>query len=401
MSEIKPAVLVVGAGMYVCGKGTAGYGTLLPTLAQDQSEGKIGVIHVAATTSASVALASRKLTQINKRLGISADVRFWPKKGKNPFAYRQVLSRLNGVGCAVVSVPDHLHARIAGDLIQAGLHTLVVKPFTPTVSEAQKLIRLARQKNIYGAVELHKRFDESNLLMRQAIQDGRLGDLLYFLVEFSQRRSIQDVFGAWRDKTNVFQYLGVHYADLIYFATGALPVRAMAMGQKGSRGGEWDAIEVVVDWKHPKSAKQFTSIIVTNWIDPDTTTAMSDQKILAVGSLGRYQADQKNRGVQLITEAGIEEINPYFSQTYKTAAGHMEIRGYGPASVRQFLSDVRDLEGGRISRADLVLNRPSFEQSLVSTAVIECAAKSLKRGNEWIPIAPSLFQDLFEDKSDG
>ena len=40
---------------------------------------------------------------------------------------------------------------------------------------------------------------------------------------------------------------------------------------------------------------------------------MSDQKINVVGTKGRFQADQKHRGVQVVQdELGIQEINPYF-----------------------------------------------------------------------------------------
>ena len=34
------------------------------------------------------------------------------------------------------------------------------------------------------------------------------------------------------EQTNILQYLGVHYVDIIRFVTDAIPIRVMAIGQK-------------------------------------------------------------------------------------------------------------------------------------------------------------------------
>ncbi|MBI2175056.1 MAG: hypothetical protein HYU33_07660 [Candidatus Omnitrophica bacterium] len=114
---------------------------------------------------------------------------------------------------------------------------------------------------------------------------------------------------------------------------------------------------------------------------------MSDQRITMVGTLGRYESDQKNRGVQLVTESdGVEDINPYFTQCYTDTTGDVGVQGYGPRSIRQFLTDVGDLIHGKCELEELVATRPSFQDALVSTAVIDAASKSLSRGGEWITI---------------
>jgi predicted dehydrogenase len=244
---------------------------------------------------------------------------------------------------------------------------------------------------VYGAVEFHKRWDETNLLLRQALADGRLGDVLYITVEYSQRRMMRDVFGSWIEHTNIFQYLGVHYVDLIYFLTGARPVRALATGQPGNPGSDgpsgWDAIQALIEWEDPPKKRRFVSTILTNWIDPDSTSAMSDQKINVVGSKGRYQIDQKHRGAQLVTQqGGVEDVNPYFSQVYAGADGSVGVHGYGPRSITQFLTDIRDLAAGRRKRQDLVWSRPSFQDCLASTAVTEAVNRSLGQGSAWMAV---------------
>ena len=386
MTDPQLSVLVIGAGMYVGGRGAGTDGTVLPTLMQAQDQGLIGEIHVAATSADSIAQLRTKLGELNVRLGTQVEFIGYPSAGVDPSAYRQALERLPRPACAIVVVPDHLHHAITSDVIRAGVHPLVVKPLTPTVSEAQELIELAGKNDLYGAVEFHKRFDETNLLLRQALSDGRLGDVCYVTVEYSQRRMMRGVFDSWIDTTNIFQYLGVHYVDLIHFLTGAMPVRALATGQQGAEPG-WDAIQALIEWQDGPSGRRFASTIVSNWIDPDSTSAMSDQKINVVGTKGRYQIDQKQRGAQLVTQSGgIEEVNPYFSQIYLGADGAPGIHGYGPRCITQFITDVGDLVAGRRRLPELLTARPSFQDCLPSTAVVEAVNRSLKENGSWIEI---------------
>jgi predicted dehydrogenase len=274
-------------------------------------------------------------------------------------------------------------------VIRAGIHPLVVKPLTPTVEEAEQLMRLLKDHRLYGAVEFHKRFDAANLLLRQKVADGLLGDICYVVVEFSQRRGVRQIFGSWVAHTNIFQYLGVHYVDMVYFVTGARPLRVMATGQShsGFLPGSYDAIQGVVEWQMESTQKRFVSTILTNWIDPETTSAMSDQKIMVVGTKGRYRSDQKDRGVQMVTEeGGIEDINPYFTQLYRDNENNLRVQGYGPDSIRQFLADVENLEAGNVAIEELETLRPSFCQALPSTAVLEAVNASLSKNSQWIDV---------------
>lgn len=378
--------------MYVGGRGRGTDGTVLPTLVHAQTKGLIGDILVAATSRDSVEALTRKLNDLNTRLGTMVRLKGYPAgEERDPLAYRKALEELPRPGCAIVVVPDHLHYSITADVIRAGVHPLVVKPFTPTLKEALELIELADRHNVYGAIEFHKRWDETNLLLRQTLSDGRLGEIRYVTVEYSQRRIMRSIFDSWLDRTNVFQYLGVHYVDLIYFLTRARPLRALATGQPDfgesvSHPGS-DSIQALVEWEDPSTGGRFVSTIVTGWIDPDSTSAMSDQKITIVGTKGRYQIDQKHRGAQLVTqEGGVEDVNPYFSQIYLGEDGEPGVHGYGPRSINQFLTDIGDLIAGRCQRADLISSRPSFQDALTSTAIIEAVNRSLLRDSQWIPI---------------
>lgn len=387
---VKLPVLVIGAGMYVTGRGTNSFGTILPTLMTAQSEGLIGDIRVAATTSSSIDDLKKRVEHLNHVMGLRVDIKGYPSGvSKDERAYQKALEDLPSPACAIISVPDNLHTEISADVIKSGVHPLVVKPLAPTLKEAQYLIELTEIHKVYGAVEFHKRFDESNLVLRQALKEGKLGSVRYVTVEYSQRRLIRDIFGSWLNKTNIFQYLGIHYVDLVWFLTKAVPIRVLATSQKSDSGNSQnlilDAIQAIVEWKDTINGNIFTTTIITNWIDPDKTSAMSDQKITVVGTDGRYQLDQKNRGAQLVTQnGGVEDVNPYFTQIYHDAVGRIGVHGYGPASITQFLTDVTDLVNGEVTRENLIDSRPSFQDCLISTAVIEAVNTSLSRQGDWV-----------------
>jgi predicted dehydrogenase len=388
-------VLIVGAGMHVSGRGTATCGTVLPAVVQAHRDGLVGHMAVAATSAASIDAFNAKLTLLNQRLGTAARFEGFPVRGVHPDAWQEALAGLGPRACVIIVVPDDLHAPIAAEAIRKRLPVLVEKPLTPTRAEAQALLALAQEMGVYGAVDFHKRWDLMNLKLKETVEDGRLGMPLYCTVEYSQRRVIPEtVFRAWVEQANPFQYLCVHFVDILIFALRAVPRRAMAVGQRcrlRSQGIKtYDAVQACIEWSLPGATAPFVSTFAANWIDPNTTSALSYQSLKVVGTEGRFESDQRDRGLEVITEAGgIETLNPYFTQSYPVGDGtRREYRGYGIDSVRTFLEDVRDLHDGRVAPADLEPVRPTLRQALASTAVVDAVNQSLARDGAWVAIEP-------------
>jgi predicted dehydrogenase len=189
--------------------------------------------------------------------------------------------------------------------------------------------------------------------------------------------------------TNIFQYLGVHYVDLIYFLTGYRPVRAMAVGIDGHLKADgvdtFDAVLADIIWEHPRRRKEwFVSRVSTNWIDPDCSSALSDQSYTIVGTGGRLHCDQKHRGIELVhpTE-GIQSINPYFSEFLPEPDGSMHFTGYGHRSIHRFIADIAAIEARSMTVTQLERCRSTFYQGLVSTAVIDAVNRSLEDASNW------------------
>jgi predicted dehydrogenase len=384
-------ILVIGTGMYTCGRGTEGYGTILPAVFEWKRKNPEGEIYVAGTSPESICMAQAKIRDLTRNMQVEPSIRFFPEGTQpDPNCYREAIRQIPRPACAIIATPDHWHRQMAGAAIEAGLHTQVVKPLAPTQKEVRELIELQKKYKTYCVVDFHKRFDLANLKLKDALSAGLIGDLLYIVVLYSQRKSVPSIqFRKWVEKTTIFQYLGIHYIDIIYFSTQATPLKVMAIGQKNWLSAQgidtYDSVQGAIEWQLP-SGKKFTQFIFTNWIDPESTSALSEQNIRIIGTKGRFESNQKNRGVTMVTDQkGIEEINPYFTSPYQVD-GRVTFRGYGVDSIETFLNDVVQVENGGVKIEDLEKKRSTFKQSVIPTAILEGIHQSLQKNGEWIPI---------------
>jgi len=381
-------ILVIGTGMYVTGRNTDGFGTILPSIIEFQRTYKIQNLEVifSGTNKTNLTQSKKKVLKAIKISGIKFKTTFQADKKKG---YKNILQNEKNINCAIVVVPDHLHYEVANECLNYNLHTLVVKPFTTKVLDAKKLIIKKTRKNIHGIVEFHKRFDKHNLLLKNNYETQKLGNPLYFNVEYSQKKIIPEkIFRNWADKTNILQYLGIHYIDLVYFITKAKPLRVLAMGQKNwlkkKKINTFDSIQCLIEWK-TKSNIKFNQTLVVNWVDPNSSSSMSYQKIKFCGTKGNYESDQKLRGIKITSDENeFQEPNPDFCQSFCFDGKHTQWKGYGIKSVINFLEIAnKDKDKKFKISKDFDGSTASFEEALISTAVVEAATKSLKNNFSW------------------
>ena len=380
----KVKLMVIGSGMYVSGRGTNGFGTIMPAIFNIFKKNIIEDVIIVSTNSKSSSLAKKKFRLLAHNTNLLNNFIFYPKNSNKKEDYLSLAKRFKP-DCAIVCVPDNLHAQFSINLAKLKVHCLVVKPMCSNVLEAKKMINIFSKNKLYGVVEFHKRYDEANIAIKEAIQNGKLGKLQYAGINYSQKKLIPEIiFKKWSNKTNVFNYLGVHYIDLIIFLTNFKPIELIAFGQKdylsSLKINTWDSIQVMIKWKRNDSG-YFVSSHLTNWIDPNETSSMSDQKISIIGSHGRVDSDQKNRGLQIVSNNGLEELNPYFSSTIKKNID-FEIFGYGIKSVNNYIIDVFNLINKKTNINDLNKNGATFKKSLITVKITEAVTTSLKTGKK-------------------
>ncbi|MFT6814292.1 MAG: putative dehydrogenase [Sphingobacteriales bacterium] len=385
-------IAVLGSGMYVTGRGQSTHGTILGSLFQMTKENSISEVSVIYRSSTSLDEIHKCNDNLSEKLKIRCQTNNIQLGADSLSSFTEIL-RKSKFDAVIISVPDHLHYDYCKAAILSKTPVLVVKPFVTKQEQAKELAELSKELDVYGAVEFHKRWDATNLYIKKIIKEGRLGDLSFLQVDYSQKISIPlTTFKGWSDKSNIFQYLGVHYVDLFYFLTGFIPIKVLAIGTNGilkEKGIQaFDSVHVDLIWKSTSdSSKEVLTRYDTSWIDPDNTTAMSDQRYKLIGTKGRIDCNQKNRGLEEVSEShGVVSANPYFSDFFENPDGEVEFQGYGHDSIKSFITDIKSLMNKKVTLDHLIKTRPSFEQSIISSAVVEAANKSLANGFNWVKI---------------
>lgn len=95
--------------------------------------------------------------------------------------YHDLVGAVDGV---IVAVPNHLHAVVAGSLLENGVPVLVEKPLARTVAEGKGLIDLARRAGVPLQVGHMYRFSRAARLFKRMLDEGVAGALEGFSLEF-------------------------------------------------------------------------------------------------------------------------------------------------------------------------------------------------------------------------
>lgn len=83
-----------------------------------------------------------------------------------------------------VCLPNEDHFETTLQLIEAGANLLVEKPLVFDLAEADRLLDAAEQQGIFFAINFNHRYAEPFLRAKRAIDEGRLGDLVFLTWRF-------------------------------------------------------------------------------------------------------------------------------------------------------------------------------------------------------------------------
>jgi len=102
---------------------------------------------------------TNRLEEVSKQLGIPGFV-----------DYRELLNKVDAVS---IATPTKLHYEIAYEFLRQKIHTLVEKPFTSDLVEADKLIKIARENDCILQVGHIERFNSAFSATQKLIKEPR------------------------------------------------------------------------------------------------------------------------------------------------------------------------------------------------------------------------------------
>jgi D-galacturonate reductase len=385
----KPDILVVGGGMI-------SREVVLPTLFQEQKYGRIRNISISSLTGDII----RDLQGMFPRFTGWPDPDRYGMTEKYPDMFMDAIHALPENGIVLVATPDHLHTPVIKAAIEAGRHVIVEKPLCLKVPEAHEIIKMADDRGIYVLTDYHKRHDRSIRAARYKFRRGLLGEMLHghAWIEEPKYMALR-VFKDWCEKSSSFEYIGVHYADAYFFITGLRPKRLVAFGQKKylpTQGkNAYDANQATIEWEDGS-----VLFIQTSWVNSEKNSALTNQGMMLLGTMGEYWADHKDRNTHFVTEAaGFEEYNPNFFKQYDSFdfPGEVDNVGYGYDSIVQGINDIRRIcmdTAGMDGRAALAERRRVIgemedtrglpKQALIGVAINNAVRMSADSGGRFV-----------------
>lgn len=147
-------------------------------------------------------------------------------KYKVPYAIDNYRDILNDEEIKAVSIctPNHTHAPIAIDFLNAGKDVLCEKPASVSLELAAKMKEAADRNECILNIGVVNRFNTAVNHIKKMIDNGELGKVYHINCSFRAHRSIPGLGGPFTTKEKagggVLIDWGVHFLDLIFYCIG-------------------------------------------------------------------------------------------------------------------------------------------------------------------------------------
>ncbi len=208
---------------------------------------------------------------------------------------REVLrsAEIDAVG---VITPVSTHYEFAREALLNGKHIFVEKPFTSNSDQAQELVELAAARNLIIMVDHTFLFTGAVRKIRELIDAGTLGKLLYY-------DSTRVNLGLFQHDVNVVWDLAPHDLSIMDFLVPGTPEAVVATGQSHYNSHE-DMAYITIYYSDSVIAH-----FNVNWLSPvkvRTTLIGGEKKMLVWNDL---EPDEKirvyDKGVEVTSREGV------------------------------------------------------------------------------------------------
>lgn len=161
------------------------------------------------------------------------------------------------IGLCVVATPNDSHFSYTKACLEAGRDVVVDKPFTPTMAEAELLVRIAAERGRLVTVYQDRRWDGAFLTVKKLVSSGALGAVAEYESRFDRFR-LETKPSAWREQAEfpaagVLWDLGPHLIDgaLVLFGEPET-ICASALRQRETSKID-DAFDVIMQYPRTRA----------------------------------------------------------------------------------------------------------------------------------------------------
>jgi predicted dehydrogenase len=264
-----------------------------------------------------------------------------------------------GVDYCVVSVPTINHEEISIRLMQKGVHVLIEKPISHSLSSAQAILKSSKENQVVAAVGHIERFNSALQQAKLRIQSGQLG----VIYQVATRR--QGPFPARISDVGVIKDLATHDIDLTRWITGNEyeKLNAFAAFRSGRALEDLVVISGILE----------SSIIIShlvNWLNP-----RKERSISITGESGTFEIDTLNSELKFYENGTTPTLQPQLAHFHGVVQG--DIHTYAFAKPEPLMVEHENFRDAILGRtADIV----SLEDAIQTLKIAEATTKSYQSG---------------------
>ena len=271
------------------------------------------------------------------------------------------------VAALIVSTPAATHADLGRRALAAGKNVFVEKPLALSAQDAIELATTADQAGLVLMVGHTFEFVPAVRKMKELVDSGAIGDVLYL---HSQRLNL----GRIQSDINAFWSIGPHDVSIANYLLGTTAEWVSARGARYLHDNVEDVMFVTVGYPGGVLAHMHVS-----WLDPSKTrrtTVVGSQKMLVYDDM---DAEAKLK----VLDKGADRLEPdaYGAYQYRLRDGAMHVPSLSmveplAAELQHFIDCV---DSGK---------RPVVDgwNGVRTVAVLEAADASLRAGGEKVAV---------------
>jgi scyllo-inositol 2-dehydrogenase (NAD+) len=215
--------------------------------------------------------------------------------------YQQLVDRKDIEAVYISATPESTHYPMAKDFLSAGKHVFLEKPIAMTLSEADELIKISRDRKLKFTIGYSQRFNPKYAYVRKSIRDKTIGTPVTALVS----RHITRMLGtkiSGRSKLSPAAMEATHDLDFVFWCLEpAKPIRVYSQVNYGAMRAMSGGDVPDQQWVMVTMDNGISVVVGGGWSLPLGYPNFSSTWIEMIGTDGAIMVDDSHRDVVLNT----------------------------------------------------------------------------------------------------
>ncbi len=234
------------------------------------------------------------------------------------------------VDAIALTTPVPTHAQLAVKVLESGRHCFVEKPLAQSVADAKLAVAAAEQADRILMVGHLLEYHPAVEALKQLIDDGELGDVLYV---YGNRQNL----GKIRSDENALWSLGAHDVAVMLALLAEEPTEVEARGEAYLRPGVEDVV-----FGYMRFPSGVAAHLHLSWLDPH-----KERRLTVVGSKRMAVFDDMRiEGKLTVYDKGFDEDSRSWGEYIARAGGSWSPRIANTEPLRteleHFISSIKD-----------------------------------------------------------